>query len=65
MLAVLCRSMHQVCRAHLRVIVSLGSTAPFEEMLQQWRAVDNAVFDLTGARFEPKISHTRGKHTTP
>ena len=30
----------------LRVIAP-GSTAPFEEMLQRWRAVGNTGFDLT------------------
>ena len=29
------------------------STAPFEEMLWHWRAVGNAVSDLTGPRFQP------------
>ena len=36
------------------VSVSLhqGDTASFEEMLQQWQAVGNTVFDLASSRFE-------------
>ena len=30
-----------------------GNTAPFEEMLQQWRAIGNTLSDLTGRRFKP------------
>ena len=37
----------------------LGYTAPFEEMLQLWRAVSNTVSDLTGSRFEPLTSRSR------
>ena len=36
-----------------------GNTAPSEEMLQQWQAVDSTVFDLTGPRFELQISSSR------
>ena len=31
-----------------------GNAAPLEAMSQQWRAVGNTVFDLTGPRFEPQ-----------
>ena len=41
-----------------------GNTAPFEEMLQRWRAVGNNVFSLTSLRFEPKISHFRHESVT-
>ena len=34
-------------RGHLRIIAPAGNTAPFEEMLQRWRAVGNTVSDLT------------------
>ena len=30
----------------------MGNTAPFEEMLQRWRAVGNTLFDLTSPRFD-------------
>ena len=36
-----------------------GNTAPFEGMLQRWRAVGNTVFDLTGPRYEPQASRSR------
>ena len=32
----------------------VNSTAPFEQMQQHWRAVDNLVSNLTGPRFEPQ-----------
>ena len=41
-----------------------GNTAPFEEMSQRWRAVDNTVSDLTGPRFEPLTSRSRDKRVT-
>ena len=41
-----------------------GSTAPFEEMSQQWRAVGNTVSDLTGPRFEPQTSRSRDERVT-
>ena len=47
--------------AHLRVIVPAGNTAPFEEMFQQWRAVDTIAFDLTGPRFESQTSCSRNE----
>ena len=50
--------------AHLHVIASVDNTAPFEEMLQRWRAVGNTVFDLTGPRFEPQTSHSRCERAT-
>ena len=46
-LAVLRRSVLRVCKAHLRIIAPVGNTDPFEEMSQRWRAVGNAVSDLT------------------
>ena len=52
-LAVLRRSVQRVCRAHLCVIAAAGNTAPFEEMSQRWRAVVNALSDLTDPRFKP------------
>ena len=36
-----------------------GNTAPFEEMLQRWRAVGNTAFDFIGPRFEPQTSRSR------
>ena len=41
-----------------RFIASVGNTAPFEEMSQQWQAVGNTVFDMTGPRFEPRTSRS-------
>ena len=41
-----------------------GNTASFEEMLQWWRAVGNAVPDLTGPRFEPQTSRSRDERVT-
>ena len=41
-----------------------GNTAPFEEMLQRWRAVGNTVSDLTGLRFEPQTSRSRDERVT-
>ena len=41
-----------------------GNTASFEEMSQQWRAVSNAVSDLTDATFETQISRSRDKRAT-
>ena len=31
--------------------------APFDEIYQQWRALPNTAFDLTGRRFVPLTSH--------
>ena len=42
----------------------MGYSAPFEEMLQRWRVVDNTLFDLTGPRFEPQASRSRDKRVT-
>ena len=36
-----------------------GNIAPFEKMLQRWRAVGNTLSDLTGPRFEPSTSRSR------
>ena len=33
-------------------------------MLQQWRAVGNTVFDLTGPRYEPQASRSRDERVT-
>ena len=35
------------------------NTAPFKEMSQRWRAVGNAVPNLTRPRFEPQTSRSR------
>ena len=40
------------------------NTAPFEEMLQQWRAVGNSASDLTGTRFEPQTSRSWDERVT-
>ena len=42
----------------------LGNRASFEKMPQEWRAVGNILFDLTGPRFEPQTSHSKDKHVT-
>ena len=42
----------------------MGNTAPFEEMLQLWRAVGNIVSDLTGSRFERQASRSRKECVT-
>ena len=39
---------------HISASFRPGNTAPFEEMLHRWPAVDYAVPDLTGPRFEPQ-----------
>ena len=41
-----------------------GNIAPFEEMSERWRAVGNAVSDLTGPRFEPQTSRFRDERVT-
>ena len=41
-----------------------GSTASFEEMLQQWRAVADTTSDLSGPRFEPQISLSTDERVT-
>ena len=41
-----------------------ANTAPFEEMLQRWRAVGNEVSNLAGPRFEPKTFCSRGERAT-
>ena len=63
-LAVLRRSVLRVGGAHLRVIAPMGNTAPFEEMLQQWRVVGNTVSDLTGPRFDLQTSRSRDERVT-
>ena len=40
------------------------STAPFEETLRRWLAVDNTLSDLTGPRFEFQTSRLRDKRVT-
>ena len=42
----------------LRGSIRPGNTAPFEKMLQRWRAVGNTVSDLTGPRFKPPAPET-------
>ena len=42
----------------------VGNTAPFQEMLQRWRAVGNTVSYLTGPRFEPPTSRFRDERVT-
>ena len=49
---------------HLRVIAPEGNTASFEEMLQRWRAVGNTVSDVTGPRFAPQTSSSKGERVT-
>ena len=39
-------------------------TQLFEEMSQRWLTVGNTVSDLTGPRFEPQTSLSRGERTT-
>ena len=34
----------------------LVNTGPFEEMLQQWRAINNIMFDFTGLKFEQRCA---------
>ena len=50
-------------RAHLRVI-ALGNSAPFQEMMQRWRAVGDTVSDLTHPRFELLTSRSRDNRVT-
>ena len=54
MLAVLRRSVEQVCSAHLLVIEPVGNKANFEKMSERWQAAGNTVSDLIGPRFEPQ-----------
>ena len=42
----------------------LGSTAPLEEILQQWRAVGNTAANLTDLKFEPQTSRSRVERVT-
>ena len=41
-----------------------GNTAPFEEMLQWWRAVGNTVSNLTDPRFKPRTPRSRNELVT-
>ena len=50
-------------RAHLRVFAP-GSTVPFEEMSQRWRAIGNTVSNLTDLIFEPRTSRSRDERVT-
>ena len=43
---------------------SVGNTAPFQDMLQRWRAVGKTVSDLTDPRFEPPTSRSRDERIT-
>ena len=56
--------MSSVDGTHLHIIEPAGNTAPFEEMLQWWRGIGNAVLNLTGPRFEPQNSCSRDKRVT-
>ena len=38
--------------------------APFEEMSQRWRALNNTESNLTGPRFEPQTSHSTDERVT-
>ena len=54
----------EACNKLARPIFTLlrrANTAPFEEMLQRWRAVGNTVSNLTGLRFERVKSRTPKK----
>ena len=62
-LAVLRRSVLQVYRAYICVIVS-ANTVPFEDISQRCRAIGNSVSDLTGARFEPQTSRSKDERVT-
>ena len=44
--------------------LQLGTTAPFEEMSQQWLAVGNTESDLTDPRFEPQTFRFRDECIT-
>ena len=51
--------------AHPRIIAfAAGSTVPFDEIPHGWRAVGNAVSDLTGPRFKPQTSRSRDERVT-
>ena len=41
-----------------------GNTASFEKISQRWRAVGNTLFNLTGPRFEPRVSGSINEHVT-
>ena len=60
MFVLLRRSMQRVGGTHLRVIVPVGNTAPFVELLQQWLAVGNIVSDLSDYTALTNISATLG-----
>ena len=42
----------------------LGITTPIEEMSQLWLTVSSTASDLTGRRFEPKISRSGDERVT-
>ena len=64
MLAVLRRSVEQVCRAHLLVIEPVGIKANFKKMSERWRAAGNTVSNLTGPRFEPQPCRSKDDFVT-
>ena len=47
------------CAGPISVSMRLGNTATLKEISQQWRAIGNAVSDLTGPRFESRTSRFR------
>ena len=55
--------MERVGGAHLTSLRP-GSTASFQEMLQQWRAVGKTMSNLNGTRFEPRTYRSRDKRIT-
>ena len=58
--AIACNNLAEPITASLR----LGNTAPIEEILLQYRIVDNTVSDLLGPRFEPQISCSKDECLT-
>ena len=50
--------------AHFQVIGPCQIIAPFQEMLQGWRAIGNAVSNFTDPRFEPKTFRFRDESVT-
>ena len=63
-LAVLRQSEQRVGGAHLRVNSPAGNRASFEEMLQRWPDVGNAVFDSTGSRLKSLTSRSVDERVT-
>ena len=55
-------SVQRVC-GPIYASLCLRNTAPFEEMLQRWRAVGNTVSDLIGPKIKPQIPTTTLQRT--